>query len=174
MINNKKNILILSATNNSNLKLSNSIKSLIKTNINVNAKIIKLEDYSLPLFKASNYEINKKKNSETIKKITNLLIESDGIVICSPEYNGSIPPIVTNIIAWISVTTKNWRDAFINKVGIIASSSGGPAIKYNVAMKNQLEHLGMIILPKSINIYSDKSYSEDSTKKILEQLINLI
>ena len=59
MTNNKKNILILSATNNSNFKLSNFIKSLIKTNINVNTKIIKLEDYSLPLFKASNYENNK-------------------------------------------------------------------------------------------------------------------
>ena len=47
MTNNKKNILILSATNNSNFKLSNFIKSLIKTNINVNTKVIKLEDYKI-------------------------------------------------------------------------------------------------------------------------------
>ena len=68
-------------------------------------------------FKLKIGEINKKEeNFDTINKLTNAFIESSGLIICAPEYNGSIPPIITNMIAWISVSTDNWRDGFNKKV----------------------------------------------------------
>ena len=38
------------------------------------------------------------------------------------------------------------KDAFKDKIGLVCSSSGGPANKYTSAMKNQFEHLGMKII----------------------------
>jgi len=164
-----KNILIISATKGQNLNLANSICESIDTDFN--KKVIVLEDFILPLFTASTHVEDKSKYLSEIKKITNELVNSDGLVFCAPEYNGSIPPIVTNVIAWISVTTDYWRDAFVNKVALIATNSGGAGIKYNIAIKNQLEHLGMIVIPQYISVSGSNLPDSDSTKIILKQFI---
>ena len=168
-----KNILILTATKNSNYDLGKNISDLIDKN-KYQVILSSFEDINLPLFLASDYEKLKQKHLNDIRKITDFLVEADGLIICSPEYNGSIPPIVTNVIAWISVTTEYWRDAFANKIGLIATSSGGSAIKYNIAMKNQLEHLGMVVIPRMINVTSNNPLNKESASKILKQFLNLI
>ena len=168
-----KNIVILTATKNSNFTLGKNLSELINQE-EYQTIVTSFEDFNLPLFVASDYEKLKQEHLNDIKNITDLLVEAQGVIICSPEYNGSIPPIVTNAIAWISVSTEYWRDAFANKIGLIATSSGGPAIKYNVAMKNQLEHLGMVVMPRHINVSSSNPLNKTSTKKILKQFINLI
>jgi NAD(P)H-dependent FMN reductase len=168
-----KNVLILTGTKNSNYSLGKNLLDLINQN-NYNVNLSSLEDFNLPLFVASDYEVLKQKHLNDIKRITDLLVKSDGLIICSPEYNGSIPPIITNAIAWISVTTEYWRDAFSNKIGLIATSSGGPAINYNTAMKNQLEHLGMVIMPRMISVSSSNPFKKESASKILKQFLNLI
>lgn len=168
-----KNILIISATLNSNLDLANKLNSLLNDE-NVKSKVIDLECFGLPIYHASNSDQNTEKYSKQIKELTDCLVQADGLIICAPEYNGSIPPIVNNAIAWVSVSTDYWRDGFNNKIGLVATSSGGAAIKYNTAMKNQLEHLGMIVLPRYISVTSNNPLNETSTKKILKQFINLI
>ena len=168
-----KEVIIISATSFSNYDLSLKIKNILEK-INIKCEIINLEEYDLPLFTANNFKENKNNISLKIDRITKKFIKSSGLIFCSPEYNGSIPPIVTNCIAWISVATDYWRDAFINKIGLIASSSGGDAVKYNTAMKNQLEHLGAIVFPRIINVSSNKSFNPKSTKKILLDFTNLL
>ena len=108
-----KKILIISATSYTNLDLSKNIK-LILDELNINSQIINLENYDFPLFTASTFK--QEKGSKEIKEITDQFIESSGLIFCSPEYNGSIPPIVTNLIAWISVSTDYWKDGFKNKI----------------------------------------------------------
>ena len=168
-----KNIVILTATKNSNFTLGKNLSELINQE-EYQTIVTSFEDFNLPLFVASDYEKLKQEHLNDIKNITDLLVEAQGVIICSPEYNGSIPPIVTNAIAWISVSTEYWRDAFANKIGLIATSSGGPAIKYNVAMKNQLEHLGMVVIPRIVNVSSSNPLKKESASKILKQFLNLI
>ena len=165
-----KQIVIVSATSKSNLDLAKSLQAILK-DLNVSAKIINLEDYSFPLYSTTREDEGA---PARVFDLSNKLVESDGMIICAPEYNGSIPPVVTNAIAWISVTTKNWRDAFNNKKGIVASSSGGIASKYIIAMKNQLEHLGMVVLPRSIVVTGSKPLSKKSAKEILSQLVEMV
>tara|TARA_Y100000590_G_scaffold420634_1_gene523536 strand:+ start:780 stop:1289 length:510 start_codon:yes stop_codon:yes gene_type:complete len=166
-------IIIISATSFSNYKLSIKIKKIID-NLNVDCEILNLEDYNLPLFTAKKYNENKNNIKIEINELTSKLIESKGIIVCAPEYNGSIPPIITNCISWISISTDYWRDAFTNKIGLIATSSGGDAIKYNIAMKNQLEHLGVVVVPRIIGISSNKKFNSKSSEKILLQFVNLL
>ena len=168
-----KKILIVSATSNSNYKLAKEIKDLI-IDENIKAKIISLEDYRLPLFTANDSTLSEKSHIDTVKELTGHFIESNGVIICGPEYNGSIAPIITNTITWISTPTDYWRDAFSHKIGLIATSSGGGGSKFLLSMKIQLEHLGMVILPRSISINNSAPLKIDSTQKILKQFINLI
>ena len=170
----KKKILIISATSNNNLDLSRKIKSLISEDFDYDIEIINLEDYSLPLFTEKVFEIEKNNYSETIEKLTSTMAKSSGIIFCAPEYNGSIPPIVTNFIAWVSVSTKYWKDAFNNKVALISTFSGGNGGKFISSMKLQLEHLGAIVISENIIANNNTPLKVDSTKKILKQFIKFL
>lgn len=168
-----KKILVVSATLNSNFNLALDFeKKLIKLRADV--KVISLEDFPLPLYTSKNCDIDKNDYLDVIKNLTSFFIQSHGILICSPEYNGSIPPIVTNAISWISVSTDYWRDAFMGKTALITTSSGGAGSKFLTSMKIQLEHLGAVVLPESISTNRSTPLKKDSTEKILKQFINLI
>ncbi|MAZ61652.1 MAG: hypothetical protein CMG50_05710 [Candidatus Marinimicrobia bacterium] len=168
-----KRITIISATKGQNYILSKNIKSLLKDK-NLYVELEDLEKYDIPLFTASNYTDIKLNVGKKILSLVNKLIDCDGIIICAPEYNGCIPPILVNMISWVSVSTPNWRDGFINKISLIASNSGGAAIKYNIAMKNQLEHLGSVVYPRFICVNDNNPLDSVSVKKILKDFINLL
>ena len=169
----KKKVLIVSATSATNFRLSNTLKKLL-INLDIHTEVINIEDFDLPLFVASDYVQLKDKHFESIRLLTDKFTGSSGIIICAPEYNGSIPPIITNMIAWISVSTDDWRFAFADKISLIASCSGGLGNKYVTAMKNQLEHLGSVVMPRSINTSSSIPLDLKSVKKILKQFIKLL
>ena len=168
-----KKVLVISATSYTNFNLAENVKSILD-NMQVESSVINLEDYDLPLFTSSTYKNNQSELLEIISKVTEKLSGSSGLVFCAPEYNGSIPPIVTNFIAWISVSTDYWRDAFNNKISLLASSSGGSANKYTIAMKNQLEHLGSVVMPRTICISSSNEFNNESATKILKHFSKLL
>ena len=143
-------------------------------NLNVDTKTISLEEYPLPLYTAKNSNFIDPHNIKIVEKITKYFVDYQGIIICAPEYNGSIPPIITNAISWISTSTDYWRDAFLHKIGLVATSSGGPGNKFLTTMKIQLEHLGTVVIPRFISVNSSSPLKKDSAEKILKQFINLI
>lgn len=167
-----KNILIVSATLKSNYKLAKQLKKIIDQEANVT--VISLENYDLPVYTEKVFDKYIKSYKNTIEKLTKYFIDNQGIIICAPEYNGSTPPIVNNSIAWISTTTKYWRDAFNNKIALIATNSGGPGTKYTTIMKLQMEHLGCVVMPRSISANDSNPLNIESTKKILKKFIELI
>lgn len=173
-----KNILIVSATRKNNYNLAKKIESILKLNKDdfksINTKVISLEDFPLPIYTESSYDENVDHYKVTIEKLTNEFIESQGIIICAPEYNGSTPPIINNAIAWISTTTNYWRDAFDQKIALIGTNSGGPGTKYISIMKLQMEHLGCVVMPRAISTNKSNPLNEESTIKILKQFIDLI
>ena len=168
-----KKILIVSATSNSNLVLATELSKL-SNELGAEVEIISLEEFKLPLYTDDVYKNQKNEYINTIKSLTNYFIKSRGIIICGPEYNGSTAPIISNAIAWISVSTDYWRDAFNNKISLIATSSGGPGNKFIISMKMQLEHLGSIVMPRAINISKSNPLDKNSASKILKQFFNLL
>ena len=174
-----KKILIVSATLNNNFKLANDINEIIKDLSKSNTKkihshVISLENYNLPVYTEKKFDECINEYKTIISKLTNEFINSDGIIVCGPEYNGSLPPIINNSIAWISTTTDYWRDAFNNKVSLIATNSGGPGMKFISTMKLQMEHLGCIVMPRSISTNKSNPLKLESTNKILKQYIKLL
>ena len=128
----------------------------------------------LPLYTDDIFDKEKDNYKETIESLTKLFIDNDGIIICAPEYNGSTPPILNNAIAWISTSTNYWRDAFNKKIALIGTSSGGAGTKFVMTIKMQLEHLGCVVMPRAISSNDSKPLNIESTKKNLNQFIELI
>ena len=165
-----KNILIISATSRNNLELSNKIHDITKT-INSNCELINIEDYDIPLYTPI---LQKDGTPESVKNLIPKFIEANGFIISAPEYNGSIPPVLTNLIAWISVSTDQWREVFNGKKALIGTHSGGGGNNFIQSMKIQLGHLGAIVLPRTIVVNSYTKFDEDSTKDKIQQLNELL
>ena len=168
-----KKILFISATGNTNYTLAKELASYINREI-YNVEIVNLENFNLPLFLPSSFKVDKEKHSKKIIELTNIMVSSDGFILCAPEYNGNIPPVVSNAIAWISTSTDYWKDAFKGKNFFIASSSGGDAQKFQISMENQIIHLGGIVFNKKIIINSKNKNNTSNSKKYINEFIKLL
>ena len=164
-----KNILLISATSGNNYKLAQELEVLLKTK-EVDYNLIRLDDFSIPLYDPQKEETI---SSEDISKLDELFQSANGFIFCAPEYNGSIPPILTNAIAWISVKTSNWRGAFNGKSALICTHSGGVGNNFKSSLRIQLNHLGVIVLPRTISKTDDLPFKPDSASEILDQLISI-
>lgn len=163
-------ISIISATSGNNLKLAQSLESVVKE-LGGAVEIINLEDLNLPLYTPVE---QKNGTPEKVSFLTEKLTASKGTVWLAPEYNGSIPPVVTNAIAWVSTTGgDDWREAFNYRYAVVGTHSGGGGAKLAGAMKQQLEHLGTTVLARTIITNYQKELNPESAKTILGQLMDL-
>ena len=155
----------MSVTAGNNFTLAEKIKGLM----HLDNEIITLEDYQLPLYDGKAVIEEKTIIDGLCKKVIN----ADGFIFCGPEYNGGSAPILTNAITWISVTTNHWRDAFLDKIGLIATHSGGDGSSFLSTFRQQLEFLGVVVFPRSIKVNKNQKFNEQSIKKIIERFERL-
>ena len=168
----KKNLLVITASNGENLKLAE--RFLIAGNqLNYSCELLDLTEpeNGLPIFNPRHNSNDKAPaNLESI----NLKMESHSHwVICAPEYNGSIPPIFTNAIAWLSVQGKDFRSLFNERPIAIASFSGGGCMELLLSMRIQLTHLGALVLGRQLTSNKSKIAEDKSIKEIVNQLLQL-
>ena len=87
---------------------------------------ISLGDYPLPIM---DQDLEKEKGvPENAYKLGRLIAAHDGMLICSPEYNASVPPLLKNAIDWVSRIRKDGGrpfKPFEGKVAGLCSSSDG-------------------------------------------------
>jgi len=168
-----KKIIFISATSNTNLSLAKALLKFVD-NRTYDLVLLNLEEYNLPIYNPSTYLKDKNKIINSISKLTELIVSGDAFIICAPEYNGNVPPVFSNAIAWVSTMTDYWKDAFKNKNAFVASSSGGDAERYQIAMKNQLKHIGCNVFDKTIIINNSKPIEENIAKNHINQFIKLL
>ena len=161
-----KKIIIISATSGNNLILAKNIGELF----DIKNEIITLEDYHLPLYTGK----FKLENQAIINDLCEKVINANGFVFCGPEYNGGSAPILINAITWISVMTDYWRDAFSDKIGLIATHSGGNGNSFLSTFRKQLEFMGVIVYPRSIVVNKSKEFNVESSKKIIDRFQKLL
>ena len=160
-----KKIVIISVTSRNNLILAKKIGRML----HFDNEIISLEDYALPLYDGK-ISLD---DTAIIKDLCEKVINADGFIFCGPEYNGGSAPILTNAITWISVITDHWRDAFLDKIGLIATHSGGDGISFLSTFRQQLEFMGVVVFPRSIKVNKKNDFNEKSVKKIIERFEKL-
>jgi chromate reductase len=163
-------IKIFSATSGNNLKLAQALEGVVKE-LGAEAKVINLEELNLPLYTPP---AEKEGMPEKAKWLCEEITNSKGSVWLAPEYNGSIPPVVNNAIAWVSrAGGEDWRAAFNGRYAVVGTHSGGGGTHLSIALANQLEYLGTTVLARKIITNYNKELNPDSAKTILGQLISL-
>jgi len=163
-MNDSKEIIIISASCGKNLELSQ--KFLEKSSeMKISSEILDLTTLDIPLF---NPRIHSNENiPEKILKIKEKLFATEKWIICAPEYNGSIPPILTNFIAWLSISGDDFRNLFNGQPIAIATFSGGVGLELLTSLRIQLVHLGSQVLGRQLF----SSFSKPIDSKTIEDII---
>ena len=167
-----KNLLVIAASNGENLKLAKRFLVAGKE-LNYSCELLDLTESKndLPIFNPRN---NQKDEAPTNLESINQQMESHSHwVICAPEYNGSIPPILTNAIAWLSVQGTDFRSLFNERPIAIASFSGGGCMDLLLSMRIQLTHLGALVLGRQLATNKSKIAEDQSINAIINQLLKL-
>jgi NAD(P)H-dependent FMN reductase len=94
-------------------------------------------------------------------------------VICTPEYNGSIPPVLTSAIAWLSVQGSDFRSLFNGRPVVIATHSGGGGTTVLAALRLQLAHLGAVVVGRQLVSNSTTPAKDASISDLISRLIAL-
>ena len=164
-------VLIFVASLNENVTLANMIKDKLE-NKNVNSKIINLVDLNLPM-----YDTFKEQNDGIPTVALDLAKEMENAtayIFVSPEYNYGVPPVLVNMIAWISRIGDNFRALFTLKKIQLATHSGSNGQDLLNALRSQFTRLGAVVMPREIITTYEKKCNEDSLERILSQFETLV
>ncbi len=161
---------ILVASSNNNLKLGLKLKE-IANGLNYEAEVINLVDLRLPLY--STVEEQENGIPESALDLAEKILALKAFIIVAPEYNGVMPPVLNNSMSWTSRATKDWRDAFNEKIVGLATHSGGGGAKGLQAMRIMFQHLGANILAREILTTYEKSLNEETAVNMIHSLVKL-
>lgn len=116
---------------------------------------IDLGSYDLPIFHGD-LEL-----PSGVKNLITDMMACDGIIITTPEYNGSLPPLLKNAIDWVSTQAKT---PFTNPVYGIASCSPGPmsGIMCMRQLNYILMRLGAEVVPTQVGTGNASNAFDDA------------
>jgi len=156
-------LLILTASNGRNLALATEL-SRIASELELEHEVIDIVDLGWPLY-APGVEA-----PADFSEVDRRFHAARAFVVCAPEYNGSIPPTLTSLIAWLSVAGEDFRSVFNGKPAAVATYSGGGGQKVLVAMRLQLSHLGCNVVGRELLTNKTRPLNEESARVVLEQV----
>lgn len=115
---------------------------------------IELRDYSLPIYDG---DIEAEGLPDNARRLQALMAGHDGLLISTPEYNGSMPALVKNTLDWISRPLGDGRSGttlFTDKVAGIVSASPGPlgGLRSLLVLRDALAKLGLIVVPQQVAV----------------------
>ncbi|MCB2202300.1 NAD(P)H-dependent oxidoreductase [bacterium] len=115
---------------------------------------VDLKDFPLPLYDGDLE--NDHGLPENARKLKDMFIAADGIVIVSPEYNHSIPAVLKNVIDWLSRPAEGYANysGFEHTVFALMSVSGGgfAGVRVLPDLRKVLSALKGLVLPEQVNI----------------------
>ena len=163
-------IMIFTASTGKNLELAKAFKAKF-TELNINCEILNLVELNLPLY--SNVTETQYQPAELLGNHLDKIKAASGFVFLGPEYNGGVPPVMTNFIAWVSRSSTVWREAFNTKPAVIGSFSGGGGLSMLTALRSQLAYIGITVVGRQISFSGGKALDEAALTDICGQLKRL-
>lgn len=121
---------------------------------------ISLGDYPLPIM---DQDLEAEKGvPDNAVKLARLFAAHDGILIATPEYNGSMPPLLKNAIDWIS-RVREVRPLPGKVVAICSSSDGHFAgIRSASHLRQVLAHIQMDVIAPQLSVpYAAEAFDAD-------------
>ena len=129
--------------------------------------VVDLADYPMPLY---NQDLEAEQGiPENALKFKKLLVEHDGFIIASPEYNSAFSPLLKNTIDWASRAESSDEPALLaykGKTALILSASPGAlgGMRGLVFLRMLLGNMGVTVLPDQQTIgQAFKAFNADGS-----------
>jgi chromate reductase, NAD(P)H dehydrogenase (quinone) len=127
-----------------------------------------LRDLKLPLYDGDDEEQNGL--PEGALRLKKMLVEHDGLLISSPEYNSSISGVLKNAIDWASRPSAGEPPlvAFDGKVAALLSASPGAlgGLRGLVTVRSILGNIKVVVLPDQVAVSkAHEAFNDDGTMK---------
>ena len=166
---NSPDVLVIAASNGENLKLAQRFVEETRAQ-GSSADLLDLTTLELPLFTPRAQEQGMPDGVQPLQK---QLITAPRWVICAPEYNGSIPPVLTNAIAWLSVKGDDFRALFNGRPIAMASFSGGGGMELLMSLRIQLTHLGAQVVGRQLLSNYAKPAKDENIADLIQRLLQM-
>ena len=146
-----------------NQKLVDASKEIL-ANLGVEVSTLGLAIDALPVFSPD--ILLTEKTGSIVNNIQNQIAASSGLLICSPQYNGSIPPFLKNIIDWTAphVMEENSTSVFDKKIVCLMGAARNAATSLGglAHLSSVFGHLGAIIVPQYYSMSHVESLISDT------------
>lgn len=127
----------------------------IASELGVEHTYIDLSDYTMPIY---NGDLEASSGlPEGAKKFKRVMLEHQGLIIASPEYNSSIAPLLKNAIDWASRSETKGEEglaAYKDKVALLVSASPGAmgGMRGLVHLRSLLGNMKVLVMPEQLSI----------------------
>jgi len=116
--------------------------------------LIDLRDYPLPIFDGDHEVAHGL--PDNARKLKELFLAHQGLLIASPEYNSSVTAVLKNTIDWVSrpLPGEVYLAPFHDKVAALLSASPGAlgGLRGLVHLRAILGNIGVLVLPDQLAI----------------------
>jgi len=125
--------------------------------------LIELRDFPMPLYDG---DLEQEKGPpEAATRLFGIMKEHDGLLLSCPEYNSSIPPLLKNIIDWVSRPREGEQSlvAFTGKIAGLLSASPGNlgGMRGLVDVRSILSNIGVLVVPNQVSVSSAHEAFDD-------------
>jgi NAD(P)H-dependent FMN reductase len=162
-------LLVIAASNGQNLLLAERFAAAAREQ-GQSAEVLDLTAIDLPLFTPRALAAG---TPAALAALQARLVAAPRWVICTPEYNGSIPPVLTSAIAWLSMQGDDFRALFNGRTVAIATHSGGGGHTVLTALRLQLAHLGAHVVGRQLVSNKNQPAKDDSIADLISRLNQL-
>lgn len=123
-------------------------------NLGAEVTLVDLADFPIPLYDGDLESANGV--PENAAKLRTLMIEHDALMIACPEYNGSITPLLKNVIDWTSRPTDGipTSAAYRGMIAALLSTSPGAlgGMRGLVHVRAILSGMGVLLVPGDVAV----------------------
>ncbi|MFO1242208.1 MAG: NADPH-dependent FMN reductase [Rickettsiales bacterium] len=162
-------------TGSLNKKFALEAKRLVDAKSGYETEFLDLKDYPMPVY---DQDIQDKGFPEAVIKLGEKIAGIDALVVSTPEYNGSIPSVLKNVIDWLS---REKRVSIGDKPLLLISASMGAlgGVRGLWQTRVPFEACGvhvfptMMGLPAAHNAFDEKGeLKEEKLKQQLQKLLD--
>ena len=112
---------------------------------------LSLADFEMPIF---NKDLEAEHTPESAKRLAEAFRSHDIVFLATPEYNGGLPPLVVNTIAWLSRQKPSPFRHAIFGIGGVSSGKYGTiwALSH---LRDTLSKIGGLVVPTLLGVGPD-------------------
>jgi len=161
-------LAFLIASDGNNVSLAEEVR-LRAAELGHTVDLVRLNDYDFPLYTAvREKEIGPLPN---LASLMERLEEASGWFVFAPEYNGAYPPVLNNVIAWLSREGDDFRRLFRDRTVALGTHSGGGGHHVIMAMRSQFSFLGCNVVGRSLVANRKKPANPETVEAMIHSLV---